>query len=348
MGQAWVYFIRLNSVKRLLKQVIYTWVITWVSMGLPVQTALAEGGTHAVRPLKVVVTLPPLGSMISPILQQSDQLKVILNLGAEAHGYQLKPSDVRAIEQADVILALGNAADSWAHKAILNSGKPVIWMATLPGIQHLPLKGGGGQHSSDEHDHHMEDGHDHDMKATPELADKMQDPHIWLSLANAQKMVRAFMAFQLKQSQTVASEMAKKHQAWWFRLSNLAPKLREELVQVKARPFVVLHSGYAYFEHDYQLNNQGSIQLSESIAPSMKHIVELQHLMAEKQIKCVVKAPQFPAKQVDYVVRDLKGVKVVSIDPLTVRAPNGQAKLVDYDVFLLTMAKGFKGCLTYN
>lgn len=284
--------------------------------------------------LKVVVSIPPLAAMIKPVLPENTLLTVLLKPGASPHGFKLKPSARMALREADVVLSLGTVVDAWLHKALKAQQKQrpelkSIAMSKLSGVLTLP-----NRHKHHEHHHHG-DKHGHEDHHSDH--NSPYDPHLWLAPSNALLMLEAFndlMGSQLNQTA---------YKAWHQKLKVLAPKIKQTLQPVHQQPYVVLHDAFRYFEEAGQLNFSGTIQLSDHIKPSIKHILHLREEMVEKQVKCVVKEPQFPDKQVDYVVQDLPyQVGVVSIDHL-----GGRDKvLLPYDDFMLGITDGFLQCLS--
>jgi len=230
--------------------------------------------------LNVVVTIPPLAGMIAPLLSKQDTLTVLLAPGGSPHDFQLKPLQMIAIDQADLLVEVGNPVDVWAHKAFRKFMPKTILMSNLKDIMHL-----------------------HD------------NPHIWLSPYNAQILIKAVsQQLQLLEPHQKANIKAKT-QVTLASLEARIQKIQQQLLPNHQTPFVVLHDAYAYFNQYFGLKKSIAIQINPSLKPSLKRVIEIQQQIKQQHIRCIFKEPQFPASRVTYIVRGLK-VKIESLDPI--------------------------------
>lgn len=315
--------------------------------------AVMVSSVHAVQ---VTVSVPPLAGLLKPLLDESDEIVILLKPGVSPHGFQLKPSHLRAIQSSGAVFSVGTPVDGWLEKTLSRVKQPVLKMSELSGLQTLPIRNGGlwlkasetetdghAAHSEGDHDDH---GHDHSSETWP------HDGHIWLSMVNARLFVEeaAELIKQLKPLQV--SEVEKKKLAWLAKLEQLDQSLITKLAPVKDRPYVVLHDAYQYFEQHYQLNGVGSVRLNPEISPSLKRVQQLRESITKSEITCVFKEPQFPGKRVSAVVMGLD-IKVGSLDPMGSFAPGSDTKVaangfLEYDAFLNGLADSIVNCLTVS
>jgi len=298
------------------------------------------GQLHAIQ---VVVSTPPLAGMIKPLLAPGDNITVLLQAGMSPHGFQLKPSHLRSIQNSDVVFSVGTPVDGWLTKTLARVDKPVLKMSDMPGLFTLPLRKGGlwklqGQNS--EHSHH-----EHDHKP----AKWHYDGHIWLSPQNARLFIEQAAELIKTLDSANADQVEKRKQAWLVKLGALDDVLVQKLASVKTRPFVVLHDAYQYFEQHFQLNGVGSIRLNPEIAPSLKRVQQLRESITASQVSCIFKEPQFPEKRVLAVVRGLD-IKIGSLDPMGSFSSPQERILAEqgyqtYDVLLKNLADAMLTCL---
>ncbi len=283
----------------------------------------------SVMALNIVATIPPLASMVNPLLTDRDDMTVLLTPGHTPHGFQLKPSHMIALEKADVILAVGTGVDGWAAKALERWPEKVITMTELPGLVKLKMR-----HHSDWKINLIEEGHKHKPS-------HFIDPHVWLLPDNARLLIKAFEKSYLKTLNTESSraEFKLRSQEYLTQLKEVDLNIKQQLASVSMKPFVVLHDAFQYFQLHYQLNGVGAIQVSPKLKPSLNRVIAMQKLIKERGVVCVFKEPQFPDNQIDYLVRGLD-VRIGSLDPLGGRVENER-----YDVFIQDLANQFKSCL---
>ena len=132
-------------------------------------------------------------------------------------------------------------------------------------------------------------------------AETGHDGHIWLDPNNAKVMVSA-MAETLSAADTPnAARYRANAGVMHAKLDALDAALRAKLAPVAAKPFVVFHDAYQYFEASYGLNGIGSITVSAERVPGARRILSLkQHIaaldLASPNAVCVFTEPQFEPK----------------------------------------------------
>lgn len=311
----------------------------------------------SVQAIQLTVSVPPLAGLLKPLLDDSDQLVVLLKPGVSPHGFQLKPSHLKAIQTSDAVFSIGTPVDSWLEKTLNRVEQPTLKMSELHGLHIRPIRNGGLWLKASETQ--VDSGHNHTISLAEEhhghhhqSENWPYDGHIWLSIENARLFVAAAAELikQLKPQQVAAVEQKK--QAWLAQLEQLDQRLTTKLAVVKDRPFVVLHDAYQYFEHHYRLNGVGSVRLNPEVSPSLKRIQQLRNSIRKNNVACVFKEPQFPEKRVLAVVRGLD-VKIGSLDPMGSFVPGSNAKVITdgflgYDALLDGLASSMVNCLTVN
>jgi zinc transport system substrate-binding protein len=142
--------------------------------------ARQEGKEPEMKRLVVVATLFPIYDFARNVAGDRAEVTLLLPPGAEPHGFEPRPADIVRLNKADVFLYTSPEMEPWAAdiiKGLQNKNLEVI--DTSRGI----ITGRG--HENTGHRHDSRDGHRdgrHDRSGAA-------DPHIWLDLANALKMV---------------------------------------------------------------------------------------------------------------------------------------------------------------
>ncbi|HAG01833.1 MAG TPA: zinc ABC transporter substrate-binding protein, partial [Leclercia adecarboxylata] len=124
----------------------------------------------------VVASLKPLGFIASAIADGVTETQVLLPDGASEHDYSLRPSDVKRLQNADLVVWIGPEMEAFMQKSAnqLPEAKKVT-IANLSGVKPLLMKGS----EDDDHDH------DHGT-AEGEKGDEHHhhgdyNMHLWLS-----------------------------------------------------------------------------------------------------------------------------------------------------------------------
>lgn len=274
--------------------------------------------------LQVVASIKPVHSLVAGVMQGVGSPHLLVAGGASPHDYRLRPSDVRTIEQAQVIFWIGPELENFLSKPLQNVQGRVRTVALLeaPGVKVLPLRAGGAweahrHHATDSDENHAEKdhGHDHDDEASP-------NAHIWLDPVNAMAMTRQIV--------TILSEADPDHQADYQRngaalierLNQLNQQLESDLASVKDQPYVVFHDAYQYFEQRYGLNAVGSVVLDPEQRPGAQRVAEIQARIRDLKVRCVFSEPQFKPALAKTIVSD-SDAQLGILDPLGAELPDG-------------------------
>ncbi len=281
----------------------------------------------AAEPPRVIVSIAPLHSLVAGVMRGVALPELLIPGSRSPHDFSLKPSQMRAITQAQVIFRLGKTEEAFLNKPLANLGPKVrvVEVMTLPEITLLPSRAGGvwvshlhpGQTATTNpdnggHDTSMQEAHE---EGTHKHPTHTVDPHIWLNPLHAQAIVRA----AVKALSEVDPERAAIYQAngeqLLFRLENLDDELRGTLASAGAAPFIVFHDAYQYFEQHYRLNAVGAITVRAEQRPGARRLREIRAVIGSSGAQCIFSEPQFPATQLQAITEGLN-VRAGTLDPL--------------------------------
>ncbi|KAB2665359.1 zinc ABC transporter substrate-binding protein ZnuA [Brucella tritici] len=317
----------------------------------------------------VVVSIKPLHSIVSAVMQGVGEPKLIVQGAGSEHVYSLKPSDAEAIEHAKVIFWAGPSMETFLDKPIdtLGDGAKVVALGEADGLTKLKFREGGPfeahDHGHEGHDHGAE-GHDHahNDKKDADNADKGHDHaaeasegghehhhghgeydlHFWLDPQNG-KVLAADIARTLSESDPEhAAQYEKNAKDYGEKLDALTKDVASELEPVKDKPFIVFHDAYQYFENRFSVKAAGSITVSPEKAPGAARIKEIHEKIKSLGATCVFSEPQFEPKLVKTVI-DGTDAKTGVLDPLGAELKDGPDL---YPQLIRNLADSLKGCLS--
>lgn len=182
------------------------------------------------------------------------------------HDYSLNVGQVRAAENADVIVVSGAGLEAFLEDIL--EDKPRIDAST--GIELIC----GGE---EEHDHkHEHEGHSHG-----------EDPHIWLSPAIAKVMAANIcegLSLRYPQYQDTFE-------------ANLSQLLRDldalqhygetQLQNLSCREIITFHDGFAYFAEAFGLTILAAVEEEPGAETSAKELKALIHLVREHDLPAI-------------------------------------------------------------
>jgi zinc transport system substrate-binding protein len=282
------------------------------------------------------------------------------------HEFKLKPSDVKSLQDGNIIFYISSHLESSITKVFENLPKniKIVNLMEETGVNHLAIRDNEEWERHDHHDDHdkhakkddhhddhdkhakKDDHHDdHDKHAKKDDHhddhEKEDDVHIWLDPDNAIKIIQKVNK-ELSLLFPENSQIYNKNATDIInKITELKREIKEELLSIKDKPYIVFHDAYQYFEKVFGLNAVGSIALEDDVATSPKQISYIRNKIIKSNVSCVFQEPQFDSKLVKTVVEGTDA-KIGTLDPLGVDIAN---KKDFYLQLLRNMSKSLKECL---
>ena len=290
--------------------------------------ALAEP-TPTVSAPAVLVSVKPLHGLVASVMKGVGEPGLIVSGTNSPHGYAMRPSDMRALEGAQLVVWVGKDFETWLERPIAKA-KTVLTMEALPGIRTLPTREGGVWEA---HDH----GHEQHGK---DDGDEI-DGHFWLDPDNAGLLVDA-VAARLKALDPAHASLYESNAAdTRQKLAALDRDLTTKLAPLAGKPYVVFHDAHQYFEKRYGLSPAGAITVDPERPPSAKRMASLRDRLKTTQAKCVFREPRFASPTVQ-ALADASGAGIGQLDPEgTLLQPGPDA----YFMLMNGLAESLSHCL---
>jgi zinc transport system substrate-binding protein len=274
---------------------------------------------------KVVVSIVPLHSLVSNIMDGVGEPELLLHGVNSEHQASYSPQQISALAHADVVFIIGDNLEvklSEISGSETVNGKAFVKMLTLPSLITHPIRKGGTWEVDDD-------------------AAGTIDPHIWLDPENAKMMTTAIAAALIK----VDTENAAIYNANATRqiaaLDQLESEIKTTLDPVKNKPFIVFHDAYQYFERRFDMNAVGSISDYSATPPSAQRLEEIRNKIKSSTAECVFREPQFSDAAVSAVTEG-STAKFGVLDPIGAALTPGKTA---YSELLRSLARNFITCL---
>lgn len=300
---------------------------------------LAPWVAFAAQP-NIIVSIPPVHSLTAGVMQGVGKPRLLIAGGASPHDYSLRPSDARAIAEADVVFWIGPDLESFLIKPLTHANGKIRAVALLeaPGVTVLPLRTGGAweAHQHDDVESVEERAnHDHDQRAD-------HDAHIWLDPINAIAMTQQIVAVLGEVDSVHKADYERNGAALIERLRQLSQQLALKLAPVKNQPYVVFHDAYQYLEQRYGLKAVGAVVLNPQQRPGAKRVAEIQARIRDLNVRCVFSEPQFEPALVKALIAGSSARSGI-LDPLGADLSPGPDA---YFQLLEGLMDALRGCLS--
>lgn len=278
---------------------------------------------------KIVTTIKPIHSILLNIVDSDVEL--LLNNNSSPHDFKLKPSDMKKITDADVLIYIDESIESFIERPLnaLDENIKTIKILGNANLSLLPIREGGVWEEEAHGDHHE---HNHGSF----------DAHIWLGSKNVIKLTKFFVKELSKISPDKKNIYKANAKEFIKKVSNKNKELAKELININSEPYIVFHDAYQYFEADYNLNSVGSISLNPEISPTPKRIKEIKAKIEKDSVVCLFREPQFPSRIVQTVIQETNA-KEGELDPLGFDLNPGKNL---YFELVTNLSKNLRECLS--
>ena len=294
--------------------------------------------------ISVVTSIKPLHSLTSYIMEGVGEPELIIDGVASPHNFQIKPSHAKILQNADLVIWIGEDLESFLPTALKSIPKDAIVFELLDqsGLKKLKFREknifeGHDDHGHDEHakkeDDHDDHGHDDHGHGHGSF-----DPHIWLDPANAKVIVKKITNQLSKIDKDNASTYKANSKKVIKDLDGLIKEVKNEIN--KDASFVVFHDAYQYFEKRFGLSVIGALTVNPDVMPGAEQLSEIREVIEHEKAKCIFSEPQFNPNIINSIASDT-GVKTGVLDPLGANIDKGKNMYFD---LIKDMSNSLKGC----
>lgn len=288
---------------------------------------------RAERPLRVVVSIPPLKGLVEPLLPAGSTVELLLPPGVSEHGYEIPPGKLAAMAKADLVVFVGMGMEPQVEKSLAKNAMPgrrVIKFESVPGVMATSKP---RPQANDEHDDHS--GHAHDERGH---CVHESDPHVWLDPLMAMSLVDevarelaerrlsgadaggaggvpgAMNAAEIKAAASAQIERDPVVVNLRNRLLELHRRAQAITQRPARRTIVVAHDAFGWLAQRYKLDVVAISGLAAG-EPKPEAIRDAVRVIREKSLTTIFVEPQLSTASAKRVAQ-LTGAKIDTLDPL--------------------------------
>ena len=199
------------------------------------------------------------------------------------HDYQMKPSDMAALEEADLFIVNGAGMESFLDNVRKTYPKLKVVEASV-GIELLQDENGE------------------------------QNPHVWVAVSNTIFEVKNIASALISANSDNESIYKRNEADYLGRLEALKSKMHTELAQYKGKKIVTFHEAFPYFAQEFGLTIASVIEREPGSEPSARQLEQTIDTVKASGVKCLFSEPQYSGRSADVISRET-GAKIYSLDP---------------------------------
>jgi zinc/manganese transport system substrate-binding protein len=264
--------------------------------------AVAQGRT------KVVATFSILADLTSQVAGDRIELAVLVGADIDAHTYQPKPADARAVAAAQAMVSNGLGFEGWIErlaKAAPFKGRAIVASTGVPTLKAEPGQGHAHGH-----------GHAHGP-----------DPHCWQDVGRARRYVSNIVAGLAAADAANAAFYRERGQAYDQQLATLDSWVKAEIARVPAsqRRAITGHDSFRYFAQAYGVQFQAPRGFTTESEPSAKDVAALIRQVRDQKIKALFVENMSNPGLVEQIARESGGVIGARLYSDALSGPDGPA-----------------------
>jgi zinc transport system substrate-binding protein len=289
------------------------------------------GDTEGARtgPIPVTVSVVPQQWLVDAIGGDHVTTTVMVEPGASPATYEPKPSQMRAVSEAEIYFTIGVPFENAWMPRIRDAAPDMRVIDMAERVKRRTMDGGSGSHEEHEEEHEHEDEHEQDAHADEEHHDEHHDeaaghdghdhaagapdPHVWVSPLLMRTMASTVFETLSEQRPDVAEDFRRNYATTVATINSVDADVAEVLASVPERTFMVYHPAWGYFADAYGLH-QMAIEIGGN-EPSPQDMHKIIDAARAHDIKVIFVQSQFSQRSAQAIAEDLGG-EVLALNPL--------------------------------
>ena len=274
---------------------------------------------------RVITDIPPIYGLTQMVMGDLGTPVLLLTKGADEHDFQLRPSQMREIAGADLVVWVGPKLTPWLDRALAGGDLVSLPLMDQAGTHLIPYGAA--------HDHGAEHGGSDHAGANPHLWMDPNNAALWLTLIADHLATLDRDHAQTYRANALAAQAT---------IAQLDAEIATQLAPLRDKEFVTYHDAYGYFIEHYGLSFAGSVALGDATSAGAAHIQDLQAKIANG-VACVFPEAQHDS---DLLLQLLAGTSARAGGALD---PVGSTLDANADTYLYLMrglAKTLTDCLS--
>ena len=274
----------------------------------------------------IVVTIRPLYSLVAHLTTGVVEPKLLLRQQADAHHVYLRPSQRRMLADADLIIRISRQLSPFLDGiAAQQAHSRLVSASDAPGLTILARRTSDQQVQHTEHQGHGPGDDD--------------DPHIWLSTANAGAISRYIAAILKDTLPAHAGSIDANLAALLARIDDTERQMKQAFSRGKVS-YIAQHDAFQYYDNELGIRFVAAVTFDEETGASLRHLRELGSLITREQVHCL--AYQRPRQNMVDTLADRYHLTAIELDPLGLDASSDRDAWFE---IMHNLRHGFQACL---
>lgn len=259
--------------------------------------------------LNVVVSIKPIHSIVTMLMDGVATPKLLLNSSNSAHTFHLKPSQIRMLSKSDLVITISNDFETGLRKALKNVKKDSHFkVSSLNQLNILKSRG--------------EDIYEANEEEEGNHADHTNDLHLWLDVDNMQLISKHISNLLIELDPANKAKYSENLLKANSELNKLKIKLQRQLEPFSSTRFAIFADTLQYFENNLNLKRPVIITPYHGERLSINRTLKAKKIIKDLNISCLIYGSEIRPNQVNVLSEGLT-LKAFKIDILGAVYPAG-------------------------
>ena len=293
--------VRSELTSSIMRTILISMTFRTALVALAMAVALVGSGCSSSSPsspsaagkLTIVASFFPLEQLVKGVADPSWKLTTLTAAGVEPHDLELRPSQVVAIDQADLVVYLGDGFQPALEDALKQrTGPKLDLLAGRKDLHRLGVEAQSGPASAE-----------------------TVDPHIWLDPVRYASLIAPTVSALASLDRSASSRIAQRGAAFRASVLALDGNYASGLRKCASRTLVTGHAAFGYMAERYQLTQHAVSGLSPDTEPGPDRLAEIASIVKREHVTTVFTETLVPPDLAETLARET-GATAAVLNPL--------------------------------
>ena len=244
----------------------------------------------------IVVSIKPIHSIVTKIMDGVTKPELLLDSNSSAHTFHLKPSQIKMISNADLVIVISENFELGLRKALKNINEDSH--LKISELDQLIIHNSRGEAIYNKNE-----------------GSSKFDFHLWLDVNNMQLIAtyisNIIIELDPKNKHTYSENLKELN----LELNELKQQIKQQLAPFSSTPFAIYSDTLQYFEKSLELKRPVIITPFHGAGLSIKRTIDAKRKIKDLNISCLIYDTEVKAKQLRVLSEGLN-LKSFKIDIL--------------------------------
>ena len=250
----------------------------------------------------VVTSIKPIHSLVSSLMEGIESPELLLKSNNSAHTFHIKPSQIRVIENADLVISIGDEFEIGLRKALKNLNDSTRFeIVKLNNLKILKYRADKIYETSDQE------------KQTDES--ETNDMHLWLDIDNMKKISSHIHSKLIDIDPRNKQKYNKNLDLLTIRLDSLQAEFEKQMLPFESKTYGTYSDTIQYFENSYNLGRPVIVTPYHGARLSINRTLASKNTMNDLKVSCLIYGNEVRKSQISVLSEGLN-LKTAELDIL--------------------------------